>query len=387
MRRATKRVTMNVGASGGTTKDVEMRQAVSTVRSFCLAGGLIMALSTGHDVVAQGQPTEIDRRPDYQVLLDVDGNLINLVIPAGLYAQFEAQSFDRESVEFVTTVLYQSFADSFDFVCVTPDPRMEWKGSRIVGRNFHVSVPAEGLGLNFRSMIAEAGSAGRLASILFLQSPENLVGGPSLHEIMHTWGQYILPTDYRAHWGRSDVNGSLGGWEPGTLTRSSEGFFGTSQSRRGGPLMSFRSGGGNTWRYADLELYLMGLLPADSVGPVEVAIDAESVPGQGSTFAASGFDTYTIERIVEENGPREPAYGQAPSSFRAALVIVSIIPLGKGDWARWSRDVEKFSLPGDDGDDRLYNFWEATGGRGVLEMGSLEEVLLQSAQRPEARRE
>ncbi len=354
---------------------LDAKLVLSIVLSFFLAGGLALALGTEDAAAAQRQPIEVERTPNYRVLLDAEGNLINLVVSLGLYSQLETRSFDRTSVQALTTILYKSFEDSFDFVFLTPDPRSEWKGGSFVGRNFRVRKPADGLGLNFRSMLTEAGSAGRLGSIVFLQSPENLVGGPSLHEIMHNWGQYILPTDYNTHWGRSDVNGLLGGWEPGTLTRSPEGFYQTSASRPDGPLMAFRTGGGNQWPYANLELYMMGLLPTDSVGPVQVAVNADFVPGLGSTFTATGFETYTIERIVEENGPRKPEYGKAPSSFRGMLVIVSVIPLGKDDWARWSRDVKRFSLAADDGDDRLYNFWEATGGRGVLHMRVLEEEL------------
>jgi len=317
-------------------------------------------------------PSEVGSGPDHTLLLDGAGRFANLVVDDSLYQTLHSVPIGREHAYMITGFLYQHFLDVFDFVIFSLDRPPSIEGQTAYWRNFQVRPAAEGLGLSFRDTSAEAGSEGRLGSVILLRSPADLVHGVSLHEIMHNWGQRILPTDYASHWGRSSVNGVMGGWEPGTLSQREGGYYATSYSRPGGPLMAFREGGGNPIPFADLELYMMGLLPPDSVGPITVAVGADYVPGQGSAFTASGFEIYGIDRIISEHGPRIPAYPEARTSFRAIFVVVSSSPLQAEEWNARSEDVKQFSMIGDDDNDRFLNFWEATGGRAMIRMDGLE---------------
>lgn len=320
-------------------------------------------------------PLVVAERQDYRILLDPADRVVNIVLPLERYESLRTSDFLRGQAREVSGILYDHFEDAFDFVFVTFDERQPWEGGRLSGRAFRTRVVAEGLGLGRVSHSSGFGSDGRLASILFLRAPSALRGGPSLHEMLHTWGQAVLPTDYAGHWGRSSVFGQLGGWKRGELRRGSDGVYEPPGNRSNSPLMALGRLGGNAQAFADLELYLMGLIPADSVGEIEVAVGAEAVPGRGAAFTAEAMDVYTMDRIIEEHGPRVPAWPEAQRDFRAVFVILSALPLGRSDWTTWSEHVRDFATPGPDGVANLLNFWEATGGRATLRMDGLGEVL------------
>lgn len=167
----------------------------------------------------------------------------------------------------------------------------------------------------------EFGSAGRLRG--FVDYPvSNLFDNASpsgIHEIAHRWMVFI------------DVEGlsiRVGShWAPGT---AAEGIMG---STIGGQGIQFRFElveiGPNEHElrcvdrpraYNDLELYLMGLLPADSVGPHVVFDDPEIELACGSRGTTTPF---TIEDVAETNGARDPAYPDAPTDFRLANMVLS----------------------------------------------------------------
>jgi len=79
--------------------------------------------------------------------------------------------------------------------------------------------------------------------------------------------------------------------------------------------------------FEDLDLYLMGFLPADQVGPHVVfprgtqSADLFTVCG-GGTWNGS-LQTVTIEDIVRQAGPRTPDAAHSPHSFRIATIIVT----------------------------------------------------------------
>ena len=76
------------------------------------------------------------------------------------------------------------------------------------------------------------------------------------------------------------------------------------------------------------------------------------------------------------HGPRVPDYSTSQKEFRAAaiLLIDEDHPAMTEDVDEISRQVSRFSYPGDD-DEWLYNFYEATRGRGTMLMGDLSEFL------------
>ena len=206
-----------------------------------------------------------------------------------------------------------------------------------------------------------------------------LMNGPSLHEILHAWANFAVPTAVGAHWGFSSANGQLGGFDLANLEdlgggRYAAGRFGTFAN------------GGNGPPYSPIELYFAGFLPPEGVPDLWVAEDGQWVRGADGTrarteagsgiFEAADVRTYTVDDIVERNGPRAPAMGEAQWNFRAALILLTDDdhPATQDQLDTMSRHAAWFSQPGSDDRDWLHNFHEATQGRGSITLDGLAEV-------------
>ncbi|MBC8074388.1 MAG: hypothetical protein IAG13_39070, partial [Deltaproteobacteria bacterium] len=94
------------------------------------------------------------------------------------------------------------------------------------------------------------------------------------------------------------------------------------------------------YEYSDLDLYLMGLLPPEQVAPWFVLDDpsncVDSALPDGSCADPDGFlfeaDSYTvnatrrditIDDVIAVEGPRMPAYGEAPDSYDVSFILVT----------------------------------------------------------------
>lgn len=94
------------------------------------------------------------------------------------------------------------------------------------------------------------------------------------------------------------------------------------------------------YEYSDLDLYLMGLLPADQVEPWFVLDNPtnciDSAQKDGSCADPDAFlfeaDTYTvtatrrditIDQVIAVEGPRMPAFGDAPDTFDVSFILVT----------------------------------------------------------------
>lgn len=83
-------------------------------------------------------------------------------------------------------------------------------------------------------------------------------------------------------------------------------------------------------RYSALDLYLMGFLAPDELGPITLlqpspgmTTPAASLPAAVGTRVAATPMVVTASDLVAAMGPRSPASSQAQASFRAAFVIVA----------------------------------------------------------------
>jgi hypothetical protein len=86
-------------------------------------------------------------------------------------------------------------------------------------------------------------------------------------------------------------------------------------------------------RYSKLDLYAMGLLPADQVPPWYLIQNAVSLKTGMKIDPASQLnvgakvrgnrENITIDQVVAACGARSPAFGASPKSFRAAFVLVT----------------------------------------------------------------
>jgi hypothetical protein len=308
---------------------------------------------------------------DYTFVVLGSGRVATLQISAALFDDF-ANGMTRDQMHALTSKVYLHFQDVFDFILFTSRqttiPSGSYAGIHIGARN-----DTQGIGLPIYDKASAFGSAGRLQAGIHLTYDGGLSGGPSLHEIMHRWGNFLqsVPSVSSAHWGYSSVGGQLGGWQPGSLES-----LGGDQYRVRNPVSgqygSFGTiaNGGNSLPFSELELYLMGMIPATGLHDVQIANDFEWLDMNAGRFRASSITTVPMSAVIATDGARIPDHLSSQKDFRAMHVILVKEPVENAAWARYDKDVYLFSLNGSD-NQSLFNFWEATGGRATLAMGGL----------------
>ena len=278
---------------------------------------------------------------------------------------------------------FEYFGDEFDFLIFVSNLDRFAEPSYTT-LNWYVGVRnnVKGIGKSIHGFGKRWGSEETLQGVIRLAHMGSFSRGPSLHELMHRWANFVLPSSVPAHWGFSSANGQLGGFDIADLVdhgsdRYSAGIVGP-------------AGVAANWRpYSPIELYLAGFIPPEDVPDLWVAEDGEYLNENGrlvktedgdNIFTASKVRTYTIEDIIAEHGERIPNSSQSQREFRAAaiLLIDKDHPLVKWQLDAVSADIAAFSYAGADEDDDSYNFYEATGGRATITMDGLSQFLKDS---------
>ena len=244
-----------------------------------------------------------------------------------------------------------------------------------------VKNDVQGIGLDTFSHNSSWGSAGKLQGVIFhnYDDPSSF-RGLLLHELMHRWGNYVVPITsypYGPHWGLSTSGGYLDCYDISNMIDHGDGKFSAPDP------FYFRS----SEQYSPIELYLAGFIPPEEVPDFQVAEDGEWLLDERGypvkddkgyrMFTASGFNTHTIEDIIAEHGPRVPGHLQAQKDFRAAVILLvsERYPATRERLERLSDDVTWFSQAGkDESGPPVTNFYEATGGRGTITMDGLQQL-------------
>ncbi len=278
--------------------------------------------------------------------------------------------------------IYSTFNDAFDFIfLVLNEPKVPINLD-YAGLLISVSNKTTGLGASVYDNSSRYGSAGRLKSVMALTAKDYIQYGPSLHELMHTWGNFGIAAggfdaggpvkDYRAHWGFTGGNtaGQIGGFVQSSLV---ENVGGKANRYRTDPFGQFANGG-NSVPYSEFERYLMGMIPVTGVAPFDVFKDITAYDYKTNEFEATTRVRYDNARIISELGARSPTSATAQKDFRLLIVVLSDAPLTTLEWTNYDKEAEWFGRPADDGT-YLYNFWEATGGKGTMETGKLNNAL------------
>ena len=272
---------------------------------------------------------------------------------------------------------YSSFGDEFDFLMFFSnlDDISDHENARYYGLYQGVRNDAEGTGRS-RYYDSRYGSRERLKGVIHFPYNRALMNGPSLHEILHAWANFTLPTAVGGHWGFSSANGQLGGFDLADLEdlgggRYTAGRFGTFAN------------GGNGPPYSPIELYFAGYLPPEEIPDLWVAEDGRWATGEDGTpartdagssiFEAAEVRTYTINDIVERAGPRVPPTGEAQWHFRAALVLLTDDdhPAKPDQLEMLSEHAAWFSRRGSGNRSWVHNFHEATRGHGSITLDGL----------------
>lgn len=204
----------------------------------------------------------------------------------------------------------------------------------IANRSFqHVRNDVQGIGLSPTDEGEFYGSPATLQGIINFPIAFFFdLGGPGLlHELGHRWINFSeVPALAQSvpHWPISDLADGIMGFNiPG--------------SRVGGSLQGPLVPAGGTdlridcslerdWTYRDLELYLMGLLPPEEVEPHIVFDRQDQSLACGSVWSGS-TTVVTVDDVIDVHGPRIPAFGEAPTVFRIATVVVSLDRLLSAD--------------------------------------------------------
>ena len=313
----------------------------------------------------------VDEFPDsrlYQIyndnvaIMSADGDLTAAATYGANLAAFSAD-------------FYRWFQDEFDHLLFVSNlTRLEDQANVSYAGVYHsVMNDTQGIG---QSMFFDNryGSAGRLRGVLHFPYNISLRNGPSLHELLHAWANYAVPTVLRAHWGFSSANGQLGGFNIANLEDLGDGQW------TAGRFGTFANGG-NSLPYSPIELYFAGLLPREDVPDLWVAADGAWLRGENGAvattddgkpiFTAGNVRTYTIEDIVAERGERDPAMAERPHQRGAVILLIDDDHLPtSAELQTVSQQAAWLSFQGND-ESRLYNYHEATGGRGSLTLDGL----------------
>lgn len=272
-----------------------------------------------------------------------------------------------------TARFFEYFNDAFDFLIFMSNVYFQQLEDEVSVAAHYIAVGNNVRGIGLADFfVRNWGSAGNLQGAIFSSSVANkaiaehtlLVRGNTLHELMHRWGNYIVPPS--PHFGHTSSNGQLGGFDIATLVDLGDGRY-SADSRQ-----LYRG-------YSPLELYLAGFVPPEAVPDLVVLVDAN---GRHGGFTASKKKTYMIEDIIAEHGPRVPDHLASQKHFRAAVILLVSEEFPATRWIldTLSNDVALFSHENED-QFEWYNFYEATGGRGTITMNGLSQFKLNASRK------
>lgn len=177
-----------------------------------------------------------------------------------------------------------------------------------------------------------------------------------VRRVGNRWAVPECPTP-SGGWGYSNVGGQLGG--AAMISAVAAGRYRLTPARSDGRL-GLVANGGNALPYAPVEQYLLGHRPLDAVGSLTFLRDPR--PRDDGLVDATGQCVLDAPRIRALFGERPPR--TAPWTMGVLVVATPDTPAHLLDAQR--RAAETFMRPGPDDDPLLFNYFEATEGRGRL---------------------
>jgi hypothetical protein len=308
--------------------------------------------------------------PDYPIttfspFVQATPLLVNIHDPA----YFVASDTTRITREF-----YRWFGDDYDVLNLIYDPQRFSNRTHSVIKN-----RVAGIGLGMTDGSAQFGSAGRLQGISQFPIARLFDGADTghIHELGHQWINFLNVAPFASgvpHWPKSSMAGGVMGFSIGG-TGGEGGTFACRIVEQNNTITLLPRPEAPV--YSDLDLYLMGLLPADQVGPQIVFADQAAVASltcTGQVFAGPVLRVSAAD-VIARFGPRVPAFGDAPSVFRLATILVTRDGLATPEaMALYSwfaeRGEGRVSVPTHSGFTKTIAppFFVATGGRGRLDM-------------------
>ncbi len=217
---------------------------------------------------------------------------------------------------------FYDFCDvDFDFVAVVDMVNSTNNRTYFARRN-----DTQGIGLGSFDFLAGTGVPERLQGTIIypIDSFFDAAEGATIHEIGHRWMNWLDGpfSDPRGgvHWPISDLADGIMGFS--NLARAGSTFpFDIIDNLDGTYLLERRE---RATEFNDVELYLMGLLPAEEVGEHIVFQDQDQLDQLRDGGVLVGpVDTVGVDDIIDLHGPRIPAFGDAPTEFRLGVIVLS----------------------------------------------------------------
>ena len=238
----------------------------------------------------------------------------NVVVPGMNPASPDART--------ATQRFYHVLGDDYDLANVLFVPQRFANRTHVVIRN-----QVQGIGLPNIDAGASYGSPSRLIGVTHypLLSYFDLAETASVHEIGHQWINHLdgpaVVANPGAHWPLSSLAQGL----MGVSGPAESGYQGLSFPYALTPVP-----GGNyhvvyvgPYRtFTDMDLYLMGMLPAAAVGTHFVFNNQSQTATHGGTLLGP-VTWVTAQSVIQANGARNPAYPNARTRFRVATIVMS----------------------------------------------------------------
>jgi hypothetical protein len=321
-----------------------------------------------------------------------NGRVSSLLMTTTEYNSWKSNyEYDNQSIrEALFQDIYQKFEDDFDFIFLILK-ETTLPSNMPTGELKQVSNNIQGIGLNNFDECNAYGSNGKLQAVIHLGRFNYMRYGPSLHELMHNWGNFGITThtlfqfgtnltsyEFIPHWGFSggSTKGQLGGFKQSTLVENGNNNY-TVEAFGG------FANGGNSVPYNEMELYLMGMIPASQVSNFDVFKNITSqIDNNNNTYSfdASDRETFTPTSIVNQLGQRVPNSTTSQKEFKALAVVLTDSPLTAQEWNQIDDDIYQFSKVGPDDQSTIYNFWEATNQLGTIDFGNLNASVIDTSQ-------
>ena len=351
-----------------------------------LANGILDPIGVERRVEPLRESGPVIREPS-KISVSPDGYSASAELSAFEYPEWvDGASVNSSMRNYLMKDVYSHFKDDFDFVFLVQNEAvtsLDYLGSYRGISNDVMGISEDEEGYDSTKYV---GSDGKLKALIYLPTKTGLCCGPSLHELMHHWGNYSLSTgNLRAstfdsnvihpedamdeehsgsHWGVSSINGQLGGFDLSTLQDLGDNWY-TAE-----PFGTYANGG-NSVPYSNFELYLMGLIPPEEVEDIVLFRGIAATAGDffdEHKWYADKKITVTIEDIIEKLGPRVPDHTESQKEFRIMTLVLTDEPLTEEEWTYFSNQAKNF-------EDK---FSWATGNRASVKLGDLDNCTISS---------
>lgn len=323
-------------------------------------------------------PSEIKALATGSQPVDTTAFVYNAIVPGLL---------EHKDLSVASRQFYAEHGDDYDFLSFVVPRDLAQAVGRISA--FHAPVRREAclqLGDKLPVRNGESmGSAARLKGLSWLPISSEGYGPPTMnHEQLHHWGVRLASkwsgfiTNHGGHWGYASTNGSLGGFDLGSLcTRQGERILDPSAVSPGTEVRvdSFSPQASTIAKpYSAIELYLMGLIDKSEVpGSIYIMRNPVDMESEGSIALSSQYDYYRVDgfdrvpltELIALNQGEPPRATQ--TAFRTAFIALTTSPATPAQletaayYARLFGRLEEDQPSG--GRMKYLSFEEATGGR------------------------